>query len=345
MGMLDWKAVAGRALMIGFPGLRPERSIAERIRRLQPGGVILFGRNLDSPSQTMELLRFIRALLPQPPLLALDQEGGRVSRLEPFIGPTPSAAALAEAGESAVSKFGSSTALALRSLGFNLDFAPVVDLCAPGIPNGIGERAFGTDPVLVTRMAGSFLSALQSNGVAGCLKHFPGLGDTAVDSHVELPVVERSLDRLMRDDLRPYRELRVSSAAVMVGHGHYSSLDPQGPVPASCSSAVVDGLLRRELDYRGLVVSDDLEMGAVAGLDREGDAAVLAIAAGCDLVLYCADLDRAEAASAALAAKAAKDTSFGDRLKQAAENVAQTATAWPAPSPDEAAWEEALGLF
>jgi beta-N-acetylhexosaminidase len=345
MGMLDLEAAAGRTLMVGFHGLRPDRYSAEKIRRLRPGGAILFSRNLDSPSQTMELLRFIRTLLPEPPLLALDQEGGRVSRLESFIGPTPSAAALAEAGETAVSKFGASTAMALRSLGFNLDFAPVVDLCAPGIPNGIGERAYGTDPEAVARMAGSFLSALQGNGVAGCLKHFPGLGDTAVDSHIELPVVERPLERLMQDDLLPYRELRESSAAVMVGHGHYKSLNPEGPMPASCSPEVVDGLLRQELGYNGLVVSDDLEMGAVGELDRDGAAAVRAIAAGCDLVLYCSDLDRAEAASAALAARASADSSFGNRLRQAAENVARTATAWPAPSPDEEAWEEARGLF
>lgn len=343
--MIDWKETAGRTLMVGFEGAFPDHACTKNIRDLRPGGIILFSRNLDSPSQTMELLRRLRALLPEPPLLALDQEGGRVSRLEPFIGPTPSAAALGQAGESAVSSFGASTAMALRSLGFNLDFAPVVDLCAPESPNGIGERAFGTDPDMVARMAGSFLSALQDNGVAGCLKHFPGLGDTAVDSHFELPVVERSLERLMRDDLVPYRELRNSCAAVMVGHGHYMSLNPEAPLPASCSPEVVDGLLRHDLEYRGLVVSDDMEMGAVAGLDIEGDGAVRAIAAGCDLVLYCSDLDRAAAAAAALAARAAADPSFGSRLKRAAENVTRTATEWPAPAPDEAAWVAARGMF
>jgi beta-N-acetylhexosaminidase len=345
MRMTDRKAAAGRTLMIGFQGLLPDRSSTERIRGLQPGGVILFSRNMDSPSQTMELLRHIRALLPDPPLLALDQEGGRVSRLEPFIGPTPSAAALAEEGEAAVFSFAGSTAKALRALGFNLDFAPVVDLCAPESPNGIGDRAFGTDPDFVTHLAGSFLTALQGHGIAGCLKHFPGLGDTAVDSHLELPMVGRSLQRLMRDDLLPYRELRESSAAVMVGHGHYSCLNPQGPVPASCSPEVVTGLLRSELGYRGLVVSDDMEMGAVEGHDAAGDGAVRAIAAGCDLVLYCSDLDRAETARDALAARAAEDPSFEDRLEQAAQNVARSAAAWPAALPDEEAWEEALALF
>jgi beta-N-acetylhexosaminidase len=345
MRMIDWMATAGRTLMIGFPGLRPDPSCAERIRRLQPGGIILFSRNLDSPAQTMELLELLRTLLPAPPLLALDQEGGPVSRLEPFIGPTPSATVLAQAGEEAVSKFGAATASAMRSLGFNLDFAPVVDLSAPEAPNGIGERAYGTDPELVAGLAGRFLVALQDGGIAGCLKHFPGLGDTAVDSHVELPVVERSLERLREDDLLPYRLLQEGSAAVMVGHGHYPALNPQEALPASCSPEVVNGLLRSELGYLGLVVSDDMEMGAIEGWDRDGVGAVRAIAAGCDLVLYCSDLDRADAAAEALAARASGDPFFAERLRQAAERVIRTANRWPAGRPDPASWELARAAF
>jgi beta-N-acetylhexosaminidase len=343
--MTDWKATAGRALMIGFQGVQPDDSCAEKIRKLRPGGIILFSRNLDSPRQTMELLNFLRDLLPAHPLLALDQEGGRVSRLEPFIGPTPPAAELAAAGEKAVSRFGGATGRALRSLGFNLDFAPVVDMCAPEAPNGIGERAFGTAPDLVTRMAGRFLSGLQGEGVAGCLKHFPGLGATAVDSHVELPVVDRALSQLMSEDIRPYRSLCEMSAAVMVGHGHYPALNPGDPLPASCSPEAIDGLLRQELTYRGLVVSDDMEMGAIEGLDRDGAAAVRAIAAGCDLVLYCSSLDRAEAAAAAIAGRAVEDPSFAKRLRRAADMVSRTAMLWPACRPDWDAWERARAGF
>jgi beta-N-acetylhexosaminidase len=149
----------------------------------------------------------------------------------------------------------------------------------------------------------------------------------------------------MKEDLLPYRLLQEKSAAVMVGHGHYKTLNPEEPLPASCSPEVVDGLLRRELGYRGLVVSDDMEMGAIEGLDREGGAAVRAIAAGCDLVLYCSDLDRAEAAAAALAASAARDPSFGKKLRQAADTVSRTAKLWPAGRPDDAAWEQARAEF
>ena len=255
--MNDWKRLAGAVLMVGFEGAEP----LERLRALGPAGLILFSRNLESAGQTIDLTERLKGLLPGPPLLALDQEGGRVSRLEPFIGPTPAAAALARAGSATAKEFGAGTGRALHALGFNIDFAPVVDLCGPEATNGIGDRSFGTDPRLVAELAGSFLEGLQAAGVAGCLKHFPGLGRTAVDSHLELPVASTGLERLQAEDLLPYRLLCPEAASVMVGHAHYPALNPEERLPASCSPEIVNGLLRKELGYGGLVVSDDLEMG------------------------------------------------------------------------------------
>src|SRR6185503_1125623 len=169
---------AGRVIMVGFAASRPERELLEKLRALQPGGVILFRRNLESPEALAELVLALREVLPPHPLLAVDQEGGRVSRLEPWLGPTPTAERWAQQEEDAVRRFGATTGEVLRGLGFNLDFAPVVDLCPPGAANGIGDRSFGTDPEAVSVQAGAFLDGLQSAGVAGCLKHFPGLGDT-----------------------------------------------------------------------------------------------------------------------------------------------------------------------
>ena len=332
---------ASRCLLAGLAGPTPTRDELRRLRRLAPAGVVLFRRNLESPAALAALLDQVRPACAEAPFLAIDQEGGRVSRLEPWIGATPTAAELARRGDEACARFGAATAVALRRLGLNLNFAPVVDLSPADATNGIGDRAFGTDPETVVRRAGAFLDGLQAEGVAGCLKHFPGLGDTHVDSHRELPSVKRDREALERLDLRPFECLHLRAAAVMVGHGHYPALDLAEPRPATCSPPIVDGLLRGWLGFRGLVVSDDMEMGAVADRDVAGAAAVDAVAAGCDLLLYCADLDRAEAAVEALRREAALSPMFRERLEQAARRVRQTAERWPAPESDLEGWETA----
>lgn len=339
--MNDLRRQVGRTLMIGLPGPELDSETAERVRRLRPGGVILFGRNLESPPQTARLLVDVRSLTGSPLLCALDQEGGRVSRLAPWVGPTPTAAALAVAGPEVARRFGERTAASLRSLGFNLDFAPVVDLSAADASNGIGDRSFGTEPESVAVVAGAFLDGLQAAGVAGCLKHFPGLGPTDVDSHQVLPTAERDEPGLRRLDLAPFRRLAARAATVMIGHGHYPALDPRPELPATLSAPIVRGLLRDEFGYRGLVVSDDLEMGAVAPLDEDGRAAVQAIEAGCDLLLYCAKLERAEAAATALERAATNDTAFSERLAQAADAVLRCSQRWDRPSPAPLSWERA----
>jgi beta-N-acetylhexosaminidase len=340
----ELRRLAGDALMVGLSGPRLDSREAERLELLAPCGVILFRRNLESVDQTLALLGEIRRRLGPEVILAVDQEGGRVSRLAPWVGPTPSAAALAPAGAPAVRRFACAVARALRALGIGLDFAPVVDLCRSDAPNGIGDRSFGEDPEEVSeevsRLAGAFLAGLQAEGVAGCLKHFPGLGDTAVDTHVDLAVSGGDRERLERH-LVPYRRLGGEAACVMVGHGHYPALDPSPRLPASLSARVVRDLLRDELAFRGLIVSDDLEMGAVRAHDAGGAAAVAAVDAGCDLLLYCSALDRAEAAWRALIRRATDDACFAERLASASHAVRRFARAWPAPAGGPEAWEAA----
>jgi beta-N-acetylhexosaminidase len=332
---------AGRVLMVGFSGSRLEPELLARLRALQPGGVILFRRNLESPEALQDLVLGLREVLPPHPLLAVDQEGGRVSRLEPWLGPTPTAERWSHQGEEAVHRFGAATGQVLRGLGFNLDFAPVVDLCPPGTPNGIGDRSFGTDPEAVATQAGAFLDGLQAAGVAGCLKHFPGLGDTHVDSHRELPTVTRARERLLGEDLLPYRRLQDRAAAVMTGHALYPTLVPGTRLPACLSPEIVRGWLRERLGFAGLAVSDDLEMGAVEAFEAERPAGLTAVEAGCDLVLYCHTLERAERARDAMVARAEEDPAFAARLREAASVVARTGRTWPARAPDPAAWAEA----
>jgi beta-N-acetylhexosaminidase len=336
---------AGRVLMVGVPSPYLEDATITALRQLRPGGVILFGRNLDRPRDLAALVTALGAVLPAWHFLGLDQEGGRVSRLRPWIGPTPGAAALAARGEATVRAAAFATGRALRALGFNLDFAPVVDLGEPGAAGVIGDRSFGIDPESVARLAGAFLDSLQEEGVAGCLKHFPGLRDTNVDPHLDLPVFRRSAEDLATSDLLPYRRLGSRAAVVMVGHGSYPELDATPGRPATLSPPIVGGWLRERLGYRGLVATDDLEMGAIAPLDPDGRAAVEAVVAGCELLLYCKDLDRAARAREALMRAAESDAAFAERLLAAAETVRATAARHPAGAVDLAAFEIARAGF
>ncbi len=331
-------SLLGLCLAVGFDGTRPGPAERAALVRIGPGAVVVFRRNLDSPGRFAEFRADLDGLPTPPVIVALDQEGGRVSRLEPWIGATPSAAMLARSGDAATRRFGAATGLALRTLGFNADFAPVVDLSPLDANNGIGDRSFGTDPDQVARIAGAFLEGLQGTRVAGCLKHFPGLGRTMVDSHLERPRVDASLEDLERTDLIPYRALGGVAAMVMVGHACYPCLEPDGDRPASLSGRVISGILRQRMGFRGLVVSDDLEMGAVTGFE---DDACNALGAGCDLLLYCRDLARAERAKRSIELAANSHPAFARRVAEAASRVTATARRFPLARPDLIAWERA----
>lgn len=334
---------AGDVLMVGLPGPDLDSDSREALEGIAPSGVVLFRRNLDEPLRLLELHGALSELRRRPRIFAIDQEGGPVSRLEPWIGPTPDARALADAGPVAARRFGDATAAALRSLGLNLDLAPVVDLSESLAGNAIGRRSFGTDAGRVVDIAGAFLAGLQDGGVAGCLKHFPGLGGTSIDSHCALPVCDRALETLEAQDLVPFRELCRTSATVMVGHAAYPGLDPISRRPASLSPPIVEDWLRSRLAFEGTVITDDLEMGAITeSVPAGASAAVAAIEAGCDLLLYCADLRRATEARSALVSRAHDDPAFEGRLRVAAAGVRRLARHWPPPIPGRADFRAAL---
>jgi len=325
---VEFDKLASGCLMVGLPGPTLDPETADKLESLRPSGVILFSRNLDRPEQTQALLQRCAPLMVEAPLLAVDQEGGRVSRLERWIGPTPPAHRLASAGPDTVRAFGRATGHILRSIGFNLDFAPVVDLSPPHASNGIGDRAFDITPDAVSHLAREFLEGMHGEGVAGCLKHFPGLGDSTVDSHHVLPTVDRDRSALEANDLVPFRRLVDLSPCVMVGHGHYPAFD-EVAVPATCSRTIVSDLLRQDLGFAGVIVSDDMDMGAISDRDVHGEAAVEAIGAGCDLLLYCSDLDKAHRAARALTRAADGNPVLRSRLEQSAARVGRLARAWP----------------
>ena len=287
----ELREAAGRCLFLGVHAVEPDAALHRFLDDLRPGGLILFPRNLQEASQIVRLNEALRGGDHLPRLVGVDQEGGRVERLRPILGRLPAAAEIARGGADAAGLFGELLGRALRSLGFNLNFAPVLDLSPVDAANGIGDRAFSADPAVVARLGGAYLEGLARAGLVGVMKHFPGLGSTEVDSHESLPVVSKPEAPFRREDLRPFVEIAPLAPAVMIGHAHYPFLEPSR-LPASASRRVIQDLLRTELGYTGVAIADDLEMGAVDQGENWAAAAAATVAAGCDMVLVCHSVER-----------------------------------------------------
>jgi beta-N-acetylhexosaminidase len=292
----------GQFFFIGLPGPELDSEARALIDEVKPGGVIIFGRNVVDPKQLRSLLDGIREELPVEPLIGIDQEGGLVDRLRRILTPMPSARAIRDHGDLAgVRTLGRITGEVLRILGFNINFAPVMSIMTEDrdlLSNGLYSRSFGRSPGEVLGYTTVYMRGLQGTGCLGCLKHFPGIGAGEVDTHIEMPVVNLSQEDLMAQDLAPYIELfqrrddRVR--VVMVSHGGFPEINIRAGVsggllePASLSPAIVTGLLRQELGYRHLVVTDDLEMGAIGKHCDIESAVQRAFLAGNDMLLICA---------------------------------------------------------
>lgn len=287
----------GQLFFIGIPGPEIDPLTRELLDTVSPGGVCLFARNIRESEQTRLLLDHLRTILPAPPLLSLDQEGGTVDRLRRLVTPMAPAARIRSVGQAA--EMARLIAEAILLLGFNMDFAPVVDVVdgvRSGSSNGLFTRPFGRTAEEAALFAGEFLRVLQEVGPTGCLKHFPGLGAAGVDSHEELPCVVVGEDELREVDLFPYRELIGTGEvrAIMAAHACYPALslqerDRNGKLlPSSLSKNIITTLLRDELLFDGLVITDDLEMGAIVKNYGIGEACVMAFEAGADMLSICA---------------------------------------------------------
>jgi len=311
---------------VGFEGLEPSPDLRHLIRDYGVGGVVLFARNVDGPEQVAELVRELQSLARDarhdlPLLVAVDQEGGRVARLRDPWTVWPPLRALGRAGsEDLARRMGESIAAELRSCGIRCDFAPVMDVDTNPRNPVIGDRSFGDDPEQVGRLGAAFIRGLQGGGVAASAKHFPGHGDTDVDSHLELPRVDHGLGRLEDVELRPFRHaVEAGVATVMTAHVLVRELDDR--LPATLSRRVVGELLRGKLGYGGVVVSDDLEMKAVAKSWKPGLAAPLAAKAGCDLLLVCASAEAQVGALEGLVRAGERDEITWDEMDAAGQRV------------------------
>ena len=277
---------SARRLMFGFAGTTATPEALELAR--YAGGAILFARNVESPAQVAALSRSLKeAAGARPFLVAVDQEGGRVARLRPpHWSAVPTARALGAAGPGAARRAGQLVGRELRACGFDLDFARVLDVDTNPANPVIADRSFGATPAAATAAALAFAEGLHAEGVASCGKHFPGHGDTAQDSHKALPRLPHSRERLEAIELPPFAAAaRAGLPSLMTAHVVFDALDPG--VPATMSRAALTGLLRGELGYRGVVVSDDLEMKGIADHFPFDDAVLASARAGVDLFLVC----------------------------------------------------------
>lgn len=338
----DRARTCGALILGGYVGEVPTVSFLDRLAAGRIGGAILFRRNLPSVQSGYDSARAILARAPagQPPWISVDQEGGRVRRLLSPVLQLPSMRSLASAGDAAlVARCAGVLGRQLLDLGFNVNFAPVLDVDTNPANPVIGDRSFGREPGVVGEMGTAFALGLQGAGVVACGKHFPGHGDTAVDSHLALPRVDSTMGRLHDVELAPFRAaIQAGIDAVMSAHIVCPAIEPE--VPATLSHQAITTLLRAQLGFEGVVFSDDLEMKAIAERYTLGAAAVAAVRAGCDVVCICKSEAWQEEAHAALVKECERDAAFLARCTQAAERGLRLRQARP-PRPARS-WAQAL---
>lgn len=308
--------------MIGFEGTAVSTDLTAFLREYQPGGVILFSRNLESISQIVELTNDLQRCSPHAPLLiAIDQEGGRVSRLPKGFTIFPACEVVGRCQSSDLAyATAATTAKELFAVGINMNMSPVLDVNSNPSNPVIGDRAFGATPDVVSELGLATVRGLQDNRVVACGKHFPGHGDTNADSHLELPVVAAPRERLEQTEFPPFRRaIEQGVPTMMTAHVLYRALDADRP--ATLSPTIIQKFLREELQYDGIVLTDDLEMHAI--IDHYGieEAAVQAILAGCDMPLICKDRDREIAAMTAVQHAIERGEISGDRLERSLARI------------------------
>jgi beta-N-acetylhexosaminidase len=313
----------GQLLILGFDATEMSARLASLLTKVQPAGVILFARNIAAADQTHRLLRDCQKCVATPLFTCVDLEGGQVDRFRSVLGPTPSAGDVFAAGDHKLfRKHGRVIGENCRALGFNVDFAPVLDLAFEASKSVMGSRAVSANPKEVVTYAREFLRGLGDAKVLGCGKHFPGLGEANLDTHHKLPSVEKTFKKLWEQDLVPYRSLslRRELPMVMVSHAAFPAVT-KDKTPASLSKKWITDILRKKIGYRGLIVSDDLEMGGVLAAAPIEQAAIGHIRAGGDLCLICHQEDFILRAHEALTREAERDRRFAKRAQDAARRV------------------------
>lgn len=331
---LSLQQLVGQLLVVGFAGAEAPPELLAAFEAGERAGVVVFRRNVEPGLPGLGGLQRLCAAFADrsppwlPPLLAIDEEGGRVARLLPPALRLPALRRLGDAGDLLlIERVAAAVGRELACLGLTLNFAPVVDVDTNPDNPIIGDRALSHEPEAVALRAAAYLRGLRAGPVASCLKHFPGHGDTLLDSHLALPSVSHERARLEAVELVPFRRLAAQADSMMTAHVVYPALDPERP--ATLSPVIASDLLRGELGFGGVLFSDDLEMNAIAGHGAVGAAAVAAVRAGCDLLLVCSRPDLQAEVSSALFDAAEEDDAFAQRCREAARRGLALRLAYP----------------
>lgn len=312
----------GQLFVIGYQGLEPSQDVLDFVEEWGIGGVIVFARNIDEPDALKSALKRFETAAGIRLFTAIDQEGGLVMRILRHGSLFPGAMALAATGDPEIARrIGAAMGAEMRSLGLTWNLAPVLDINHAGNP-GIGARSFGDSPETVIKYGLPFVAGLREGGVLACAKHFPGKGHAKVDSHLTLPIIPFDRERLMSFELAPFKAaIDAGIDAVMTAHVFFPAFESSPNLPATMSEAVLTGLLRRELGFQGLLITDDLEMGAITEAYGVPEAARRSFLAGADLLLICHDLDRQKEAAETILREIESSPAALRRLEESLERI------------------------
>jgi beta-N-acetylhexosaminidase len=318
---LELRQQVGQLLIMGFDGTAMSQRLRVMLGGLQPGGIILFKRNLEHAEQTHGLLSGAQKTSDTPMFLCVDMEGGTVDRLRDVIAPIPPVSEVAAAGSKKLfRRHGRLIGEEVRALGFNVDFAPVFDLQFEESKSVLGSRTVSESPKEAVAYARAFLHGLRDCGVIGCGKHFPGLGGAKLDTHEELPSIDKKWKAMWKADLLPYRKLHRDLTFVMVAHAAYPKVTGDN-TPASLSRKWMNSILRKKIGYEGLIITDDLDMGGVLAAASMEDAAVETLRAGADMFLVCQKEESAHRAFEAVLKRAESDKKFAGLIAEKSKRV------------------------
>ncbi|MGZ7440749.1 beta-N-acetylhexosaminidase [Paenibacillus sp. TH7-28] len=342
LGKLSTDEKIGQLVLVGMEGTEINQNVRDLIEKEHVGGFIFYKDNIQDKKQALALFNALKAAnrdQPVPLFLSVDEEGGRVSRMPGEFAKLPAMRAIGDIGsEELAGRIGGVIGKELSGFGLNLDFAPVLDVNSNPDNPVIGDRAFGVEPEIVSKMGIAVMNGIREQGVIPVVKHFPGHGDTAVDSHLGLPVVEHDLDRLRKLELVPFaRAIKEDADVVMIAHLLLPKLDPDHP--ASFSEPVIHGLLREELQFKGTIISDDMTMGAIVKNYDIGEAAVQFLLAGGNIVLVGHNYDQEQAVIQAIREAVASGKISAEELDDRVYNVLKLKAKYalaekPASGPD-----------
>ncbi|HEX3985309.1 MAG TPA: beta-N-acetylhexosaminidase [Acidobacteriaceae bacterium] len=323
---------AGQTLIVGLAGTSISDAERSWLQHIRPGGLILFRRNIEEAAQTGNLLRQADRLGSTPLFRCIDEEGGRVDRLRDLVAPLPSPAAVFATGKRQLYRqHGWLVAREARALGFNTVLAPVLDLALPESASILASRAVAPEPWRVIDYARAFLAGLKLEGILACGKHFPGLGGGAVDSHQSMPVIHRQTRLMWRTDLSPWLAVGPRVPFAMVAHASYP-WPGRDPVPATVSRYWVTNVLRRQIRFKGIILSDDMEMGGILSQMPIEEAVIQALLAGVQMIEICRDPELVHRAWEAIVKEAERSRAFRNVVASAWRKIYRSKKKWLQPT-------------